>query len=382
MKINLLIIKLDLTKLRATRQGLGLFIDLLMIFLVLLNLGLIFFDWSFSFDSFRSVVRFISEDFEHWYAHVISPRTSFLDLIFVSIFLTELLIRWGFAIHRKTYDKWFFYPFIHWYDVLGCIPMSGVFKAFRLFRIIGMVSRLHNLGIINLKETYIYRKLRKYIDIFIEEISDSVVLNVLNGVQNEVKKGNPVVEKIARQVIVPRQDDLNDWLSTRISQSVSSTYTKHRLDFYDYLKDVITRSVKENQEIKRIALIPGVGKLITDILDQAISNVTFNVIDNIMEDVAKGRNLAAIQDISEQIISNLTSHEHDNEQLSLMLTEVVSESLEVVKAQVRVKQWRINELLERKAKLQGKIERGRGNAEALQAEIDIIDEDLREIKGE
>jgi hypothetical protein len=42
MKINLIIIKLDLTKLRATRQGLGLFIDLLMIALVLLNLGLIF----------------------------------------------------------------------------------------------------------------------------------------------------------------------------------------------------------------------------------------------------------------------------------------------------------------------------------------------------
>jgi hypothetical protein len=380
MRIHLLLIQLDLTKLRATKQGLGLFIDLLMIFLVLVNLGLIFFDWSFSFGSFRELVKFISADFEQWYAFSISPRTSFLDLIFVSIFLTELLIRWGIAVRRKTYDKWFFYPFIHWYDVLGCIPMSGVFKAFRLLRIIGMVSRLHNLGIINLKETYLYLKLRKYIDILIEEISDSVVINVLNGVQSEVKKGNPVVEKIAQQVIVPRQDDINDWLSARISQSVSSTYTKHRLDFYDYLKVVITKSVKENQEIKRIALIPGVGKLITETLDQAISNVTFNVIDNMMEDLAKGRNLAAIQDISDQIIHNLTSHEHDNEQLSRMLTEVVNESLEVVKAQVRIKQWRINELLQRKQRLKNRIIDGRGDAEAMQAEIAIIDEELKSIQ--
>lgn len=380
MKFNLLLIKLDLTKLKATRQGTGLIIDLVMIALVLINLGLIFFDWSFSYHSFQVLLNLIYPPFVSWYASKIQPHTSFLDLIFVSIFLTELLIRWGIAVKRRTYDKWFFYPFIHWYDVLGCIPMSGVFKTFRLFRIVGMVVRLHNLGIINLRETYIYRKLKKYIDILVEEISDSVVTNVLNGLQGEVKKGNPVVEKIATQVIIPRQDELNAWLSVRISEAVSGVYIKHRMDFYLYLQEVITRSVRENQEIKRIALIPGIGKVITEILDSAISNVTFNVIDNMMEDVSKGRNLSAIQDIADQIITQLASHEESNAEMNKMITEVVNDALEVVKQQVKIKQWRINELNERKQKLLQNIESDAFNAAAYQAEIAIIDEELEEMK--
>ena len=34
--------------------------------------------------------------------------TIFYDTIFVSIFLAELILRWGIAIYRKTYHRWFF----------------------------------------------------------------------------------------------------------------------------------------------------------------------------------------------------------------------------------------------------------------------------------
>jgi hypothetical protein len=370
---------IDLKRLRATRQGSALFVDLLMVFLVILNLGFIFFDWSFSYHSFETMVGWISSDFRDWYATQVHPRASFIDLVFVSIFLTELTIRWLIAIRRRTYEKWFFYPFVHWYDVLGCIPMNGTFKLFRLLRIIGMISRLHNLGIIDIKSTYLYKKSRKYINILVEEISDQVVINVLNGVQTEVKKGNPVVQKIANDVLIPRQDDINIWVSNRVSEAVTATYFKHRMELYEYLKDLITRSVQENQEIKRIALIPGVGKLITEILDSSISNITFNVIDNSMEDLSKGKSLTAIQDITDSILDNLT-HEHpENAKINQMMTEVVDQTIEVVKHQVAIKQWKINELEERKAKLIKRIAEGRGSVSAAQAEIDIINEQLQEM---
>lgn len=62
-------------------------------------------------------------------------------MIFVSIFIAELLIRWMVTIHQKTYHKWFFYPVIHWFDVLGCIPV-GSFRWLRLLRVFSILYRL------------------------------------------------------------------------------------------------------------------------------------------------------------------------------------------------------------------------------------------------
>jgi len=371
----------DFVKLRATRQGLPLFVDLLMIILVIINLSLIFFDWSFSYQSFRSVIEFISPTFEHWYRTTIHPNASFLDLIFVSIFITELLVRWGLAIRRRTYDKWFFYPFIHWYDVLGCIPMSGTLKLFRLLRIIGMVIRLNNLGIIDLKSTYLYRKSIKYVKIFIEEVSDRVVTNVIEGIQDEVKKDNPVVHKIASQVLIPKQAQINDWLNDRLSDTVSMTYYKHRNDIHNYLKETVTKSVYENPEIKRISLIPGIGRQIALALDSSISNITFNVIDNTIEDIAKNKRVHGIEDITSSLFGQFTEEHPDNERLNTMMKEIVNESLEIIKQQVRVKQWRINELHEQKQRLLFKLQEGRGNAAVIHARIALIDEQLAAITG-
>jgi hypothetical protein len=187
------------------------------------------------------------------------------------------------------------------------------------------------------------------------------------------------VQKIANEVLIPHQNDINIWMSNRVSEAVTATYFKHRMELYEYLKDLITRSVKENQEIKRIALIPGVGKLITEVLDSSISNITFNVIDNSMEDLAKGKSITAIQDITDSILDKLTQEHPENAKINQIMTDVVDQSIEVVKQQVAVKQWKIKELEERKAKLIRRIAEGRGNAAAAQAEIDIINEQLKEM---
>ncbi len=369
---------IDLDKLRATRQGLPLFIDILMVILVMVNLGLIFFDWSYTFPSFKSLVEFVSPAFNHFYATKIHPNTSFLDLIFVSIFLTELLIRWGLAIYRRSYNKWFFYPFVHWYDVLGCIPMNGTFKFFRLFRIFGMVIRLNNLGIINLKSTYIYRKSSKYIKLFIEEISDKVVSNVIEGVQDEIKKDSPLLQKITTQVLVPKKDQINQWLNDQISETVSLTYYKHRNDLYQYLQAIVQKSVYENPEIKRISLIPGIGKQIALALESSISNITFNVVDNAMEDMAKTKRIPAIEDITDHMLNSLALDHAKNAELNDLMKEIAHDTLEMVKKQVEVKLWRIKELNERKASLLKRLESGRGNADAIRARIEIIDDLIKQ----
>lgn len=372
---------IDFAKLRATQQGLPLFIDILMVILVIINLNLIFFDWSYSFTSFKELIEFISPTFNHFYANKIHPNTSYLDLIFVTIFITELLIRWSIAIYQKRYNKWFFYPFIHWYDVLGCIPMNGTLKLFRLFRIVGMTIRLNNLGIIDLKSTYVYKKGAKYIDIVAEEITDKVVSNVIKGAQLEVQKDSPLIQKIALKVFEPKKDQINEWLNSSISEMLTVVYFKHRNDLNLYLKSIVTKSVNENQEIKRISMIPGLGKQIKEALDSSISNITFNVIDNSIEGIAKSKNIPAINDITNYIIQQLEIDQSGDKELSDLMKGIVVETLEMVKNHVEVKLWKINELNQKKSTLLKRLENGRGNLQVIKAKIEIIDNEIFELQN-
>lgn len=372
---------IDFAKLRATQQGLPLFIDILMVILVIINLNLIFFDWSYSFTSFKELIEFISPTFNHFYANKIHPNTSYLDLIFVTIFITELLIRWSIAIYQKRYNKWFFYPFIHWYDVLGCIPMNGTLKLFRLFRIVGMTIRLNNLGIIDLKSTYVYKKGAKYIDIVAEEITDKVVSNVIKGAQLEVQKDSPLIQKIALKVFEPKKEQINEWLNSSISEMLTVVYFKHRSDLNLYLKSIVTKSVNENQEIKRIAMIPGLGKQIKEALDSSISNITFNVIDNSIEGIAKSKNIPAINDITNYIIQQLEIDQSGDKELSDLMKGIVVETLEMVKNHVEVKLWKINELNQKKSTLLKRLENGRGNLQVIKAKIEIIDNEIFELQN-
>lgn len=373
--------KIDFTKLRATRQGLPLIIDILMVILVIVNLNLIFFDWSYTFASFRAVIEFISPTFNHFYAANIHPNTSFLDLIFVSIFITELIIRWSISIYRKRYNKWFFYPFIHWYDVLGCIPMSGTLKLFRLFRIVGMTIRLNNLGIIDLRSTYVYKKGAKYVEIVAEEITDKVVSNVIKGAQVEVQKDSPLIQKIALKVFNPKKEQINEWLNNSISEMLTVVYFKHRNDLNQYLQGIVTKSVNENLEIQRISMIPGIGKQIKEALNSSISNITFNVIDNSIEDIAKTKNIPAINDITNHIIQQLEADQSGNQELSDLMKVMIVETLEMVKNHVEIKLWKINELSLKKANLLKRLESGRGNIDSIKAKIEIIEKEILELQN-
>lgn len=371
--------KIDFEKLKATNQGLPLFVDIVMVILVIINLSLIFFDWSYSYPSFQSLIGLISPPLNQYYSEKIHPNTSYLDLLFVSIFITELLIRWGLAVYRKTYDKWFFYPFIHWYDVLGCIPMSGVFKSFRLFRVVGMVVKLNNLGVIEIEKTYLYEKGKKYYKIVVEELSDKVVTNVLEGVQDEIEKGNPIVQKIAGQVLIPHEKRISEWVNNQLSEVVSLTYYKYRNDLYQYLQAVVKKSVYENPEIMRISLIPGIGKQIALALDSSISNITFNVVDNALEDMSKNKKVPAVEDVTAHLLNALALDKDENAELNELMKKIAYDTIETVKKQMEVKTWKIEELNERRKRLEMRIKEGRGDARALHAKIAIIDQQMEDL---
>lgn len=331
-------LKINWSKFKDER-GTALFIvDLLMVNLVVINLLYILFEWNFTIDFSNAIIKEYAPAFYDWYNTHLHRNFYRYDLYFVAIFIVEFCIRWFFAIYHQKHHKWFFYPFLHWYDVLGCIPL-GQFRVLRVFRVASMVLRLHKMGVIDLRESYLFRIYQRYSAVIVEEISDRVVVNVLSGVQDELKHGSPVVSRILVEVIRPQKEVLVDWLSDRLTHASEEHYQRYREQLSGYVNRKVAEAVRGNQEVKDIAAIPLVGNTITTKLETAVAQITYAVIEGMILDFSSAENKAVISELADVSMDMILLEEED-EQLNEMAVEMVNKSIDIIKEQVMIQRWK------------------------------------------
>lgn len=350
--------KIDYDKLKRTHSTTWLMVDIFMIILIIFNLIWIIFEFSLNIESFRSVLSHIAPNFYDWYMQKINPNFFYYDLIFVGIYLTEVFVRWSIAIYRKTYSKWFFYPFVHWYDVLGCIPLSS-FRALRLLRVFSMFYRLQRLGIIDLKSTFIYKQANIYISMLTEEVADRVVINVLSGVQDEVEKGSPIVDRIIKEVLLPKQHIISTWMANRMGNLSKDVFEKNEATFRRIIDDALTNAIQNNKDVARLKLIPGVGNIIMGILNDSVSDITFNTIKDSVEQLSDPQNNAGIvNDASMLLLEGLIAEDNEQDQsLDDFVSAITVDVIEVLKQEVAVQQWKIKEEERKAARQQKKLDK-------------------------
>jgi len=323
-------------------------IDLLMLFLVSVNITLFVFWWIYGY---YRVQHFFEVEFPGLHQGVLYPlyqEFPLIDFIFVSIFLGEFLLRWIIAIVQKTYHRWFFFPFIYWYDLLGSIPF-GSFRFLRILRIFALLSRLQKLQVLDLRQTYVYTRFQKYRSILVEEISDRVVLNVLAGIQKEVKEGLPVTDRVFREVLDPYRETLVSWLSQRLKEVTRQGHERYQADLERYFDQKITEAVRRNPEIDQLKQVPVLGPQVARTLESAIQDITFNVVNGIFEDMAQQDQHRLIDELSTLTIDTVLHEDSkpENEAINAIIQRMVMESLEVVKDQVRVQEWKLRERAKR-----------------------------------
>lgn len=323
----------------------GFFIlDFLMIILLMVNLVWIVFDWLFEYELIRGFLQMHVPDFTATYATVVHPRFILIDLMFVAVFLTEFFVRWAMAVYQRVYHRWFFFPFIHFYDLLGCIPVGG-FRFLRLLRIVSITYRLQKNGIIDLSDTVVVRFLRKYYGIILEELSDRVTVNILSDIQREVRTGGPVVDRILNDVVMPQRTSLVEWMSHRIEKVANDNYDGYREDIREYVQERITTALDENDEFARLEQIPVFGSVVRNTMERAISDMVFSVINGIMQDLASNRNRVLINEAADVLFDAILLKEEDTE-LNRLVVDTVDRSLDIVKQQVSVQQWKLRDLAE------------------------------------
>lgn len=336
---------------QRNRERLSLLVDVVMLVLIIANLALIIFDWGYEATAIQSLMETYTPQINAFYYETIHQNFFLIDMVFVTIFAIEIIIRWGYSIYINRYHRWWFYPFIHWYDVLGCIPISSL-RSLRILRVFAMIPKMQRLGIVDLKNTYLYTKFAKYRAILFEEITDNVTIRILDGLQTEIERGHPVTDEIVDKVIEPRRQLLADTVTHRLQQATASAYGSYREDFQAYVNGVIGKAVESNREISTISMIPGVGGTISNLLESAIADIVYRVIDQMMADVASLDNDEVIAQITTIATDALLTSEYD-QRLNVTTQNIILESIDLIKEHVAVKQWKLTEI-EREEMLQGR----------------------------
>jgi hypothetical protein len=311
-------------------------IDLFMIALVIINLVWIVFDSLFAANAVQYILKLNTPTFYFFYYNKIHQHFFYYDLVFVFIYVTEIIVRWIISIREHIYQKWYFYPFAHWYDVFGCIPV-GSLRALRLLRIVSLVIRLQKHGVIDLTKTTGYRFFEKYSDVLVEEVSDRVIIRILDAIEDEIRYGNPVVRTILTDVVEPRREPLVKWLSARLSATSQTVYFGHKREIAAYIEQLVERVLEQNQEMATIERLPGVGKVVTRGVKSAVKDVVLQVIERISWDLAASRNEKVANEMLTVLVNSLLAETHA---ITTITREISIESIELIKKQVKIQRWR------------------------------------------
>jgi len=314
------------------------FEDVVMLFLVVLNLAFVSFDWCFKFEFFQDFVQTVSYDFFIFYRDEIHPNFLLYDLIFVFIFITELVLQWFIAAIRKTYDKWWIYPFAHWYDVLGCIPV-GVFKWFRLFRIATLIIRLHKLRVIDLRKTILYKKFYHGYSILLEEITDKTFIKIIEALQREIKTDNE--KGVIADAVKPNQNDLAKIISGTLQKVASDNYRDNQPEVNKQIEDAIKQGFENSKAIKRIAHLPVFGSQLTKNLEKSLSDISVQVVDRLVNKLASDEMTKTVEDVINTTLNTLMEENKElkmktgtEKELSIIVKDIADRILEKLKENI------------------------------------------------
>lgn len=316
-------------------------IDGAMIILLLVNLAWMVFDWFFAFPPFH---EFFQTDFPRFYRiyEPIHVKYWSYDLIFATIFIVEFFLRWCLSVLWKEYHRWFFYPAIHVYDFIGSLP--GPFRWLRLFRVAAFSARLNRLVRI---DNIVFRKFHKYRDVLMEEISDRVVVNVLNDMQTELQTGTPLFKRVVQEVIRPKRQALTELLVDKLR-----TVARDMNDIFDqemrlYVEGCMRTALTSSEDIRLLEKIPGAGKMISRRIESMAADIAFHTVDKIFRDIHAPENDRILHELAGKIIDGVLAEAKGD--LSGDMVEIINKTIDIVKEQVGEKQWKIKERQEKEA---------------------------------
>jgi len=318
--------------LRNSKESKWLVIDFAMMALLTLNLLLILFNALFETIFFRDFLEFISPVIAITYQPV-HDNFLFVDLLFVGCFVTEFIVRWGVAIVRKEYLRWYFYPFLHWYDVLGCIPLEAA-RIFRVLRVFSIVYRLQKYKIIDLKKMRVFKFIVFYYKVFLEVLTDRIIVKALSDVQDEINEGSPILEEITQKVLLSRRDTLAQWLSSvfgHIGDRIA--HPEEGEAIRQHIEDSVASALQDNKDLRLLNNVPFIGRPIEEKIEQSVGDLVVQVLLHFTQEMSADK-------LNAMLI--IEPHQADQEQQNLdgEVRAILSQCIDLIKGHVSQQNWK------------------------------------------
>ena len=309
--------------------------DIFMVFIIIFNL----FCLAANFFLMSSIGAWF---FEHvhlpqvlsFYQDYLHPWVITTEAWFIAFLITELLVRWGIAIVYKHHKRWFFFPFIHWYEILAIIP---VLRFLRLFRAGIIAYRLHELGYPVIPENWRKAGLFYY-RVVMEELSDRVVLTVLDGVKHELETSSSH-KQIIHDLVDHHREQFTKTLTEILQESLATALKEQQPLITQGVGKIVNQAIEDTPELTQLLrLIPLVGGRIEQQIQSIGQRLGENISAGLIEPLIAGS--ATQPNPMYQLISKKVSDINiNNRQLEQLVESVVYESLGAIRKQVKVKQW-------------------------------------------
>lgn len=263
--------------------------------------------------------------------------------VFTLFWVSELLVRWVLAIKHQVYYRWFFFPFVHWYEVLACIPML---RALRLLRAGIIIKRLHSMGVRVIPQKWI-KSAQFYYHVILEELSDRVILTAIDNFREQLSQSKTHGTLIQHTIDRNRAefegvvlDLLRRELAPKLQQAFL-TQTGQRLS-YD-IGTSVEQALLDTPELRRyLKLIPIAGSMIESQITSVGRHIGENVTTAVNQHLFDPATLDALM---RQVAHGVANIDTTHPQLQKLVSGVIDDALNAFEKQVKIQQWKHKEQL-------------------------------------
>ena len=161
------------------------------------------------------------------------------------------------------------------------------------------------------------------------------------------------LSEVIEEVIAPHKPELVNWVSHRIAQATEQNYKNYQSEIKEYVDQTIVGAIEQSKDIKTLEKIPLVGGTIRSTLQRSISDIAFNVINQIFEDMASPKNRKVVEESVDIALETILVKEK-NQTFNKIVSQMLNRSLDLVIEQVKVKQWLLKELEEKERRKRAK----------------------------
>ncbi|RRU70765.1 ion transporter [Stutzerimonas xanthomarina] len=304
------------------------------VLLVCINLSLILFDSLFALQPVSAVLADLAPELHARYQQSVHANFQYIDLGFVAIFVLDVLLGWTVALFERRYARWYYYPFAHWYDVLGCIPLAGL-RWLRVLRVGALLIRLQRLGLIDMRGWAIYGLFSRYYYLLIEELSDRVMVRLFGRLQQEIGASDDLSRRLLQEVVRPRKQRLLNDISRRLQDMLETGYRDNRGAIEGYVSQLIHQALQNNPEMHNLRRLP-LGNRLASTLDDALSDIAARLLQGVVEGMRGPQFQALAGNLADEFFDAWV---YQDENTDLALEELLVDVIEVLKQQVLDRRW-------------------------------------------